>query len=1060
MVDAPDGQRSGAPGDDAGGPAGRGPAGRGPAGRGPARSRAEFYAGGGALLPGLHDHHIHLLALAAARRSVAVGPGDVVGREGFAAALREADAALQAGRWVRAVGYHESVAGPLDREVLDAIVPGRPVRVQHRGGAMWVVNSAALDLLGVDEGGPAAGGAAASGGGRGDGAPAGVETAGDGRATGRLYGVDAWLGERVPREPLDLGGVGRMLLGYGVTGVTDATPTERVEDLAALAAAVADGALPQHIVVTGGPGLDQAGLGRGAGLEWGPVKLVVGDHALPDLDGLVAAIDGAHRSKRNVAVHCVTRVGLLLALAAWDEAGARAGDRIEHGAVVHPEEAVRIAAHRLTVVTQPAFVAERGDDYLADVDPDDRAHLWPCAGLLQAGIAVGGSTDAPFGPADPWQAIAAAVDRRTPSGAILGAGERLDARRALDLFLGPPGSPGGPIRRVAAGAPADLCLLAAAARGSSPGAVGRPGRGDGPRRSPHDGAVGLTMSGSPSASSTPDGMTETPADLTETPFLDRLRLDGAIFLRAEYTEPWAYVSLDGPTTAGVLRPGTDRVTLFHVVAGGQCWVALADGERHWAAAGDVIVLPYGDQHHMGGTEPADVVSITSFLKLPPWDEFPVLSHGAGGPRTDVVCGYLHSDDPLFDPALQALPPLFVVHPDDAAARWVASSIDYAMRDPGATLSARLPELLLAEVLRIHLASAPAVDRGWLAALRDPVLAPALAQLHAAPERKWTVAELAATVAVSRSQLDARFRQLLRAVADPLPRRLAHAQRRGAAGHHRTERLRRGPAGRLRLGGGLQPGLQAGPGQGPVCLANAMYTAGDGWVASRAVMNESVLLVEDDASVAEATGLLLQRAGLRVTGASDGRRALDLFDGQPFDAVVLDVMLPAVDGFEVCRSIRRVSNVPIVMLTARTETAEIVAGLELGADDYVTKPFDGPELVARLRAALRRATTDEPVPTIRIGTLEIDGAAFRASDRGRTLDLSATEFRLLLELARHPDRVLSRETLLERVWGYDYLGDSRLVDMAVNRLRTKLGDDPKDPRYISTLRGVGYRFTRV
>jgi predicted amidohydrolase YtcJ len=161
-----------------------------------------------------------------------------------------------------------------------------------------------------------------------------------------------------------------------------------------------------------------------------------------------------------VAIHCVTRVALLLALAAWDEVGARPGDRIEHGAVVHPEEAVRIAGHGLTVVTQPAFVAERGDDYLADVDPDDRPHLWPCAGLLRAGIAVGGSTDAPFGPADPWRAIAAAVERRTAAGHLLGPGERLPARRALELFLGPHDSPGGPPRRVAAGAPADLCLLA------------------------------------------------------------------------------------------------------------------------------------------------------------------------------------------------------------------------------------------------------------------------------------------------------------------------------------------------------------------------------------------------------------------------------------------------------------------------------------------------------------------------------------------------------------------------------------------------------------------------
>ncbi|MCA1843248.1 MAG: response regulator transcription factor, partial [Actinobacteria bacterium] len=188
--------------------------------------------------------------------------------------------------------------------------------------------------------------------------------------------------------------------------------------------------------------------------------------------------------------------------------------------------------------------------------------------------------------------------------------------------------------------------------------------------------------------------------------------------------------------------------------------------------------------------------------------------------------------------------------------------------------------------------------------------------------------------------------------------------------------------------------------------------------------------------------------------------LELFQRRPFDAVVLDIMLPVLDGFEVCRSIRKFSTVPIVMLTARADTAEVVAGLELGADDYITKPFNGPELLARVRAALRRAAADERIPTIRVGTLEIDSAAFRATDNGEVLDLSATEFRLLVELARHPDRVLTRELLLERVWGYDYLGDSRLVDMAVNRLRTKLGDDPKDSRYIHTVRGAGYRFART
>jgi AraC-like DNA-binding protein len=177
-------------------------------------------------------------------------------------------------------------------------------------------------------------------------------------------------------------------------------------------------------------------------------------------------------------------------------------------------------------------------------------------------------------------------------------------------------------------------------------------------------------------------------------------------------------------------------------------------------------MPYGDDYSMGGQEPADRVPILTLVSPPPWEQVPVLSHGAGGQRTDVVCGYLHSEDPLFDPALRALPPAFVVRlPDGPASQWVDMSIRYALAKTTASLpaepfSTRLPELVLIEVLRIHLASAPATDRGWIAALHDPVLAPALARLHAAPERKWTVTALASSVAVSRSVLDQRFRSVL------------------------------------------------------------------------------------------------------------------------------------------------------------------------------------------------------------------------------------------------------------------------------------------------------------
>jgi AraC-like DNA-binding protein len=246
--------------------------------------------------------------------------------------------------------------------------------------------------------------------------------------------------------------------------------------------------------------------------------------------------------------------------------------------------------------------------------------------------------------------------------------------------------------------------------------------------------------------------------MTETTPFDHLRISGAIFLRAEYTEPWAYEAVDGPTTAALLHPGAANVVLFHLVAKGRCWITVDDGEQHWADAGDVIVLPYGDQHRMGGSEPAECVSIMTFMQPPPWDAFPVLRLGAGGQRTDVVCGYIHCDDPLFDPAVRTLPPVFVVKPDDAAAQWVRASIDYAIA--AGSESTRLPELLVAEVLRIHLATAPAADHGLLSALRDPVLRPALAAIHRAPERKWTVGDLAGEASASASSLDQRFRQVL------------------------------------------------------------------------------------------------------------------------------------------------------------------------------------------------------------------------------------------------------------------------------------------------------------
>jgi AraC-like DNA-binding protein len=265
-------------------------------------------------------------------------------------------------------------------------------------------------------------------------------------------------------------------------------------------------------------------------------------------------------------------------------------------------------------------------------------------------------------------------------------------------------------------------------------------------------------------------MTETPAQTADQVPLEQalngVQLDGAIFFRSEFTEAWSFSS---PAARGefaqVVEPRAERLIMFHIVAKGSCWVAGPDGERHWANEGDVIVLPYGDEYEMGGTASATSVPIFSLLAPPPWTTLPVLRHGGEGDRTDVVCGYLHSEDPLFDPRMRAFPSVFVVRLAEPAAQWVRASIEYALATSSDTAasdaaSTRLPELLLIEMLRLHLASAPSAEHGWITALHDPALAPALACLHARPEHPWTVSELAHEAAVSRSLLDQRFRDVL------------------------------------------------------------------------------------------------------------------------------------------------------------------------------------------------------------------------------------------------------------------------------------------------------------
>ena len=216
-------------------------------------------------------------------------------------------------------------------------------------------------------------------------------------------------------------------------------------------------------------------------------------------------------------------------------------------------------------------------------------------------------------------------------------------------------------------------------------------------------------------------------------------------------------------------------------------------------------------------------------------------------------------------------------------------------------------------------------------------------------------------------------------------------------------------------------------------------------------------MEDDERIRTAVRMALEDEGWDVEESESGEEALAVFGKDPSDVVLIDLMLPGIDGFELCRSIRRTSDVPILMVTARADTHDVVAGLEAGADDYVTKPFQPKELSARIRALLRRARSTGPNRNhLRFGDLEIipDDGVVRRDDQ--EIHLTKTEFRLLCELASASGKVFSREQLLDRIWGYDYFGDGRLVDVHIRRLRTKVEHDPANPRHVLTVRGLGYK----
>lgn len=381
------------------------------------------------LLPGLHDHHIHLLATAARMQSV-----DLVGLidpDSIIAALRSRAAEIEPGEWVRAVGYDERAAGIPDRHLLDMWLPDHPLRLQDRTGALWALNSAGLALIG-DAPWPAA-----------------VETGPNGAPSGRIWRGDDWLRGQIGNQPPSLGVLSRQLGHWGVTAVTDAGANNGPDEAAILSDAIRSGVLGQKLTLMG-----REDLPDGKDYQLGPVKLLFDERALPELNDIVARIRTARAIGRPVAAHCVTEAELVTYLAALAAAdGAQKGDRIEHGSLIPSSLIADIARFKLTVVANPGFIARRGDRYLTEVDPLDLLNLHRLASLSAHGVALLAGSDAPYGPANPWVAIAAAIHRRTPMGAIVGADEVLSSDAALALFASD--------ASIRPGAVADCCLIAA-----------------------------------------------------------------------------------------------------------------------------------------------------------------------------------------------------------------------------------------------------------------------------------------------------------------------------------------------------------------------------------------------------------------------------------------------------------------------------------------------------------------------------------------------------------------------------------------------------------------------
>ena len=392
--------------------------------------------GAGALLiPGLNDHHVHLASYAASLTSCQCGPPAVNDETELAAAM----AAVRGDGWLRGTGFHESVLPGLDRAWLDANGPDRPVRIQHRTGRLWIVNSRGLELIREKAG-----------------ALPFHEKQRLENPDGRLYDIDELIGV-VTREgmlPIDL--ASRRLAAFGITGINDMTPSNDVETWQWFSSLQACGDLLQKVRLSGRPAIsDCHDTDR---LFVGETKVHLHESALPDFRDLVNVITKSHRRSRNIAIHCVTEVELVFALSALRTAGTRQGDRIEHASVVPPALKAQLTELGLGVVTQPNFVRERGDAYLAEIPEGEHDYLYRCRSLIDAEIPLGFGTDMPFGHPDPWAAMGAATLRQTLSGQQLGKDECVSPGTALNCCLGSLDQPFKP-RTISVGESADLCLL-------------------------------------------------------------------------------------------------------------------------------------------------------------------------------------------------------------------------------------------------------------------------------------------------------------------------------------------------------------------------------------------------------------------------------------------------------------------------------------------------------------------------------------------------------------------------------------------------------------------------